>query len=97
MNLTHLECALCGTEHDATKLQNLCVRCAKPLLARYDFERVAQTLTKENLKGRRADMWRYAEVLPVETQATRVMPSNFACVAPQVIPLSLNEPVGLKP
>ena len=38
-----------------------------------------------------------AEVFPVETQATRVIPSRTACEAPQVIPLSLNDPVGLKP
>src|SRR5450755_1333450 len=38
-----------------------------------------------------------ADVFPVETQATRVAPSCTACEAPQVIPLSLNEPVGLKP
>ncbi len=38
-----------------------------------------------------------AEVLPVETHATRVMPSRSACATPQVMPLSLNDPVGLKP
>ena len=36
-------------------------------------------------------------MLPVETQATRCIPSRMACVAPHVIPLSLNDPVGLKP
>ena len=38
-----------------------------------------------------------AEVLPVETHATRFRPSRIACVTPQVMPLSLNDPVGLKP
>ena len=38
-----------------------------------------------------------AEVFPVETQATRRMPSRRACEAPQVMPLSLKDPVGLKP
>ena len=38
-----------------------------------------------------------ADVFPVETQATRFIPSRTACDAPQVMPLSLNEPVGLKP
>jgi threonine synthase len=35
-------------------------------LVRYDLERAAQSLTKESLRGRRADLWRYREVLPVE-------------------------------
>ncbi len=66
MNITHLECALCGLRHEAGKLQNLCAVCGKPLFARYDLERAAQTLTREALSARRADMWRYREVLPVE-------------------------------
>jgi threonine synthase len=38
------------------------------LLVRYDLERAAQSLTKESLTGRRADLWRYKEVLPVERE-----------------------------
>ncbi|MFN2513570.1 MAG: threonine synthase [Pyrinomonadaceae bacterium] len=66
MNITHLECAACGLEHEAQRLHNLCRECGKPLLVRYDLKRAGQTLTKESLSGRRADMWRYREVLPVE-------------------------------
>jgi threonine synthase len=66
MNVTHLECALCGTAYEARRLHNLCTECGRPLLVRYDLEAAARTLTRESLKGRRADLWRYAEVLPVE-------------------------------
>lgn len=66
MNVTHLECAACGTQYAARRLRNLCSQCAKPLLVRYDLKRAAETLTKESLRGRRADLWRYREVLPVE-------------------------------
>src|SRR5256714_1350415 len=65
MNVTHLECAACGTRHEARRLHNLCVECGKPLLVRYDLQAASRTLTKESLKGRRADLWRYVEVLPV--------------------------------
>ena len=64
MNVTHLECAMCGARHEARRLHNLCVECGKPLLVRYDLGAAARTLTKESLKGRRADLWRYMEVLP---------------------------------
>lgn len=67
MNITHLECAACGLEHEAQRLHNLCRECGKPLLVRYDLERAGRSLTKESLSGRRADMWRYREVLPVES------------------------------
>jgi threonine synthase len=66
MNVTHLECAACGLEHEARQLQNLCRKCGKPLLVRYDLERAGRSLTKESLKGRAANLWRYREVLPVE-------------------------------
>ncbi len=66
MYVTHLECAACGARHEARRLQNLCRECGKPLLVRYDLERAARSLTRESLKGRRADLWRYREVLPVE-------------------------------
>src|SRR6266508_6763903 len=66
MNVTHLECAACHLEHEARRLLNLCRECGEPLLVRYDLERVRSALTKESLAGRRADLWRYREVLPVE-------------------------------
>ena len=65
MNVTHLECALCGLRHEAQRLLNLCRECGKPLLVRYDLDKAKQSLTKESLGSRRPDMWRYREVLPV--------------------------------
>ena len=69
MFVTHLECAACGSRHEARRLQNLCAGCAKPLLVRYDLERAAESLTKESLRaGRTTNLWRYREVLPVERE-----------------------------
>ncbi len=67
MNVTHLECAACGLRHEARRLHNLCVECGKPLLVRYDLDRAAKSLTKESLPDRAPDLWRYREVLPVES------------------------------
>ena len=72
MNVTHLECAACHLEHEAQRLLNLCRDCGKPLLVRYDLNTAARTLTKESLAGRRGDLWRYREVLPVEDDANIV-------------------------
>ncbi|HEX8147850.1 MAG TPA: threonine synthase [Pyrinomonadaceae bacterium] len=68
MNVTHLGCAACGVRYEARRLHNLCTECGKPLLVHYDLKAAARTLTRESLKGRRADLWRYAEVLPVERE-----------------------------
>jgi threonine synthase len=67
MNVTHLECGLCGLQYEARRLHNLCTACGKPLLVRYDLDRAKLTLTKESLAARRPDMWRYREVLPVDS------------------------------
>jgi threonine synthase len=61
--ITHLECSKCVEKHSHETLQNLCA-CGGPLLARYDLAKAARTLTREALKSRPANMWRYAEVLP---------------------------------
>jgi threonine synthase len=94
MNVTHLECAACGARHEARRLHNLCVECGKPLLVRYDLEAAARTLTKESLKGRRADLWRYVEVLPVEHE------ENIVSLGEGWMPLlharHLGERLGLK-
>src|SRR5918998_2544730 len=65
MNGTHLEGAAGAARHEARGLHNLCTECGKPLLVRYDLGRAARSLTRESLKGRRSDLWRYREVLPV--------------------------------
>ena len=64
MNVTHLECALCGLKHEAHRLHNLCRACGKPLLVRYDLDR-ARAWTRDSLSGRPANMWRYREVMPL--------------------------------
>ena len=66
MNVSHLECALCGLRHEPNVLQNLCVECGKPLLVRYDLAKAAVSLTRESLATRESSLWRYREVLPVE-------------------------------
>jgi len=63
LNVVELECSACGKKYDAAVEQHLCT-CGKPLLARYDLQRAAATLTLENLKARPRTLWRYAEVLP---------------------------------
>src|SRR3712207_2534741 len=67
--LTHLEGALSGAVYPADKLTGLDPTDGRPLLARYDLELAAHTLTAESLLRRRTGgIWRWAEVLPVREQ-----------------------------
>jgi threonine synthase len=63
--LTHLECSKCGTRYEADEVQTVCKECGKPLFARYDLEAVREAVTKRELIGREASMWRYWELLPI--------------------------------
>src|SRR5882724_6273731 len=90
MNVTHLECAACHLEHEARRLLNLCRECGKPLLVRYDLKRAQSALTKESLVGRRPDLWRYREVLPVEDDA------NIVSLGEGWTPLLLAQRLGNK-
>lgn len=68
--LTHLEGALSGERYPADKLATTDPADARPLLARYDLEEAARTLTTEALASRRSGgMWRWAELLPVREWA----------------------------
>src|SRR5262249_19578283 len=48
--------------HDADQGQGTC-SCGPPLLARYDLGRVL--VAPRDITGRRPDLWRYHELLPV--------------------------------
>ena len=62
--LEWLECSRCRAAFDGTALHGVCAECDGVLLARYRLDEACRTLTREALPGRRADQWRYAEVLP---------------------------------
>jgi threonine synthase len=68
---THLECTATGDRFESEALQRLSPA-GKPLFARYDLAAVADRFTPEAVASRRADLWRYAEVLPVRDPAMQI-------------------------
>jgi threonine synthase len=68
MHVKNLECSFCHREYDARRLHNVCTECGKPLLVRYDLKRIAKFMTRQSLFARRADIWRYRELLPVRRE-----------------------------
>jgi threonine synthase len=65
MFFTHLECSRpCGTARlDPRDRHHLC-RCGAPLFARYDLS-AARAWSRDSLKGRAPNMWRYHELMPL--------------------------------
>jgi threonine synthase len=78
--LTHLECPECERDFPADIAQNLCP-CGAPLFARYDLQRAAAELTKEELAERLPSLWRYYELLPV------IEPENIVSLGEGFTPL----------
>ena len=64
MRLSYLECTRCGQHLSPDQPQNICPKDGGVLYARYDLANLKGKLQRENLRGRVASMWRYAEVLP---------------------------------
>ncbi len=62
--VTHLECSMKGDHYAADQLHGLSLA-GKPLLVKYDLEALARSVSKEDLKARPEDLWRYREFLPV--------------------------------
>jgi threonine synthase len=67
----HLECSECGRTREAGRPHNLC-ECGGPLLVRHDLDALRHAWARESLTNARADMWRYAPVLPVR-DATNIV------------------------
>ena len=78
--VTHLECAMTGERHEANQVHGLS-RAGKPLLVRYDLAGVREALSKEMLKQRAPDLWRYRELLPVRD------PENVVSLGEYITPL----------
>ena len=62
--VTHLECSYTGKVYQADKLHGLSED-GRPLLVRYDLEKLSESVTKESLNTRLPEFWRYREFLPV--------------------------------
>jgi threonine synthase len=67
--LTHLECTYCHNTYSADEPHRTCDECGKVLYPRYDLEAAKAAFSRETLKERPANMWRYFEVMPILDEA----------------------------
>ena len=66
-----LVCPKCDKHYDHQKIQHLC-ECGSPLLAEYDLEGAGRAVNPRLIQARPPNLWRYAELLPVEDEANIV-------------------------
>ena len=65
--ITHLHCPKCKKEFSKDDRNQLC-DCGTPLLVNYDLEEIRKNVRISDFVSRRADLWRYHELLPVEAE-----------------------------
>src|SRR3972149_246947 len=63
---TTLRCRKCGREYPLKPL-NLCDFCLSPLEVNYDYKAMAGAVNREKLAGGPPSMWRYRDLLPLES------------------------------
>ncbi|MGH8868365.1 MAG: threonine synthase [Actinomycetes bacterium] len=62
--VSHVDCSRCTRRYDPDTVLGLCT-CGAPLVVRYDLDRLATALDRQDLDRRPPSMWRYHELLPV--------------------------------
>lgn len=64
---TTLRCRKCGREYPLEP-RNLCEFCFSPLEVNYDYKAMAETVSREKIAEGPFTMWRYRDLLPVESE-----------------------------
>ena len=64
--LVNLQCTDCAATYPSDALAGVSPCCGKVLFARYDLPKIRREVDRDSLANRRADMWRFSELLPVQ-------------------------------
>ena len=71
-----LQCRECGAEYRQEPF-HVCDQCFGPLEAVYDYAAIRAQMSRELVASRPANLWRYRELLPVESESTVGPHSGF--------------------
>jgi threonine synthase len=71
LGASHLECTYTGETVESEVLRGLSPA-GKPYFARYDLDTIGPRFQPADVAGRRSDLWRYEDVLPVRDRACQV-------------------------
>ncbi|MCP3032361.1 threonine synthase [Halobacillus sp. A1] len=63
--VSHLYCPKCDNTYSVEEKNQLC-ECGSPLLVAYNMQELKANLKPKNLLERKADLWRYHELLPIQ-------------------------------
>ena len=78
--LSGVVCFACNTPHDPRQLLTVCTKCGLPLRVNYDLSRVRLRL--KDMLDRPPTLWRYREVLPLESGDEVSLAEGFTPLLP---------------
>lgn len=87
-----LKCRECGRVYPKEPLF-VCEYCFGPLEVDYDYKKIKKILTKKVIESRPKNLWRYKELLPVDTDPTNGLNSGFT---PLIRAKNLEKFLGVK-
>jgi threonine synthase len=64
-----LRCRECGSEYPKAPI-HVCEFCFGPLEVSYDYDEIKSVLSRDIIKSRPCNIWRYAELLPIDKPPT---------------------------
>jgi len=89
--VSHLECSITGkNDYEAGKIHGLS-EAGRPLLVRYDLDKIKNSVTKQEIEARPGGFWKYREFLPVENGENVI---SLGEVMTPLIPLKASVPDG---
>jgi len=65
--ISHLQCSGCGTGYSHQEIHTFCPDCQSPILTRYDLPHIRERVDRDEISRRLKGMWRWHELLPVES------------------------------
>lgn len=77
--IIHLTCTDCGKEYSVRKINTYCLDCQAPLFAVYDLNSVRENFKREEFTARPRGMWRWHELLPVQSPVNCVTLGEGDC------------------
>jgi threonine synthase len=90
--ITNLKCKECGQEYPISPL-HVCETCFGPLEVTYDYAKIRAHISRSAIEKRPHNLWRYRELLPVESEPEIGPHSGFT---PLVRCERLGKELGLK-
>jgi threonine synthase len=74
--VTGLKCRECGQAYEIAAV-HVCEYCFGPLEVEYDYDGAARALSRKLIESRPRNLWRYRELLPVESEPSIGLYSGF--------------------